>query len=102
VYAPNSLGGPAADPARAGESGGWESDGAMVRSAATLHPQDDDWGQAGTLYREVFDDAARARFLDTITGHVGAVRSPQIRARAIQYWTNVDAQLGAALAAALA
>jgi catalase len=102
VYAPNSLGGPAADPARAGGSGGWESDGEMVRSAATLHPQDDDWGQAGTLYREVFDDAARARFLDTITGHVGAVRSPEIRTRAVQYWTNVDAQLGAALAAALA
>jgi catalase len=73
----------------------------MVRAAATLHPEDDDWGQAGTLYREVFDDAARARFLETITGHVGAVKSDVIRARAIQYWTNVDASLGAALAAAL-
>lgn len=102
VYAPNSLGGPAADPARAGETGGWESDGAMVRAAATLHPEDDDWGQAGTLYREVFDDAARARFLETITGHVGGVRSDEIRARAVQYWTNVDATLGAALRAALA
>ncbi len=102
VYAPNSLGGPAADPARAAETGGWESDGEMVRAAATLHPQDDDWGQAGTLYREVFDDAARARFLETITGHVGAVRSDEIRARAVQYWTNVDAGLGAALRAALA
>lgn len=102
VYAPNSVGGPAADPARAAESSGWESDGAMVRAAATLHEQDDDWGQAGTLYREVFDDAARARFLETITGHVGAVRSDVIRARAVQYWTNVDAGLGQALAAALA
>ncbi|GAA4628898.1 catalase [Cellulomonas oligotrophica] len=102
VYAPNSLGGPAADPARAGESGGWESDGEMVRAAATPHPEDDDWGQAGTLYREVFDDAARARFLETITGHVGGVKSDVIRARAVQYWTNVDAGLGAALAAALA
>ena len=102
VYAPNSVGGRAADPARAAESAGWESDGAMVRAAATLHEQDDDWGQAGTLYREVFDDAARARFLETITGHVGAVRSDVIRARAVQYWTNVDAGLGQALAAALA
>ncbi|WP_309135500.1 catalase [Cellulomonas sp.] len=101
VYAPNSFGGPAADPARAGETGGWESDGEMVRAAATLHPQDDDWGQAGTLYREVFDDAARARFLETITGHVGAVKNDDIRARAVQYWTNVDAGLGAALRASL-
>ncbi|MFC8192935.1 catalase [Cellulomonas sp. NPDC057328] len=102
VYAPNSVGGPAADPARAAETGGWESDGEMVRAAATLHPQDDDFGQAGTLYREVFDDAARARFLETITGHVGAVKSDDIRARAVQYWTNVDAGLGAALREGLA
>ncbi len=101
VYAPNSAGGPAADPARAAESGGWESDGAMVRAAATLHAEDDDFGQAGTLYRDVFDDAARARFLTTITGHVGGVRRDDIRERAIQYWTQVDAGLGAALRAAL-
>lgn len=102
VYAPNSAGGAAADPARAAESPGWESDGALQRSAATLHPEDDDFGQAGTLYREVFDDAARARFLETITGHVGAVRSDEIRERAVQYWTNVDAGLGQALRDALA
>jgi catalase len=102
VYAPNSRGGAHADPARAAESAGWEADGELTRSAATLHPEDDDFGQAGTLYREVFDDAARARFLTTITGHVGAVRSDEIRARAVQYWTNVDAGLGAALADALA
>ncbi|WP_448060325.1 catalase [Cellulomonas hominis] len=102
VYAPNSLGGPAADPARAAESAGWEADGELQRSAATLHPEDDDWGQAGTLYRRVFDDAARARFLDTLAGHVGAVRSDAIRERALQYWTNVDTDLGAALRARLA
>ena len=39
VYAPNSLGGPVADPARAAESAGWESDGELQRSAATLHPR---------------------------------------------------------------
>ncbi len=101
VYAPNSRGGAHAEPARAGESG-WESDGAMVRAASTLHPEDDDFGQAGTLYRDVFDDAARARFLATITGHVGGVRSEDIRERAIAYWTQVDAGLGAALRANLA
>ena len=96
VYAPNSFGGPVADASAAGE-GSWESDGALVRSAATLHFEDDDFGQAGTLYRTVFNDESKARFLQTITGAVGGVESPEIRERAIQYWTNVDATLGATL-----
>ena len=100
VYAPNSFGGPVAEPARAAE-GSWEFDGPLVRSAATLHSEDSDFGQAGTLYREVFTDAAKARFLDTITGAVGGVQSPAIKERAIQYWTNVDAELGAKLRANL-
>ncbi|ERK69609.1 hypothetical protein N136_04064, partial [Leifsonia aquatica ATCC 14665] len=82
--------------------GSWESDGALVRAAATLHAEDDDFGQPGTLYREVFDDDARARFLDTIAGAVGGVKRDDIRERAIQYWTNVDAGLGLALRARLA
>jgi catalase len=100
VYAPNSFGGPAAQPERAGD-GSWESDGALVRSAATLHAEDDDFGQAGTLYREVYDDAAKERFLDTIAGAVSGVKREDIRERAIQYWTNVDASLGRALRARL-
>ena len=100
VYAPNSFGGPVADVDAAGE-GTWESDGALVRSAATPHSEDDDFGQAGTLYREVFDDAAKERFLQTITGAVGGVQSAEVRERAIQYWTQVDATLGASLRAGL-
>jgi catalase len=101
VYAPNSFGGPVADAAAAGE-GTWESDGELVRAAATLHSEDSDFGQAGTLYRDVFDDAAKQRFLETITGAVGGVVNEGIRERAIQYWTNVDAGLGAKLRAELA
>ncbi len=100
VYAPNSFGGAVADAAAAAE-GSWESDGDLVRSAATLHSEDSDFGQAGTLYRDVFDDTAKDRFLDTITGAVGGVQSAEIRERAIQYWTNVDAGLGDALRTAL-
>ncbi len=100
TYAPNSGGGPAASVDAAG-AGTWASDGELVRSAATLHSEDSDFGQAGTLYREVFDDAARARFLETISGSIGGVKSADIRERAIQYWTNVDADLGAKLRSAL-
>jgi catalase len=101
VYAPNSFGGPTADAAAAGE-GSWESDGDLVRSAATLHSEDSDFGQAGTLYREVFDAAAKERFLETITGGISGVTRPEIVERAIWYWTQVDAELGAALRANLA
>ncbi|SDY59781.1 catalase [Herbiconiux ginsengi] len=100
VYAPNSFGGPVASPAAAG-AGSWESDGALVRSAATLHAEDDDFGQAGALYREVFDESQKARFLATISGAVGGVQDAGIRERAIQYWANVDATLGAQLRAVL-
>jgi catalase len=101
VYAPNSFGGPVADPARAGE-GSWESDGALARAAATLHAEDDDFGQAGTLYREVFDEAAKARFLETLTGQGKAITVDVIRERFFWYWTNVDAGLGAKLRAEVA
>jgi catalase len=100
VYAPNTVGGPAAvEPAS--PAGGWENDGELTLSAHSLHAEDDDFGQAGTLYREVYDEAAKARFLDTITGAVGGVKSADIKERAIQYWTNVDADLGAKLRANL-
>jgi catalase len=99
-YAPNSFGGPVADPAAAGE-GSWETDGPLVRTAAILHSEDSDFGQAGTLYRDVYDAAAKVRFLETITGAISGVQNDGIRERAIQYWTNVDAQLGAQLRANL-
>ena len=46
VYAPNSMGGPQADPLRAAEVH-WASDGDMVRTAYSLRPEDDDWGRPG-------------------------------------------------------
>ena len=58
VYAPNSKGGPAADPERYPYVEKWEADGEFVHAAYTLRADDDDWGQAGTLVREVMDDAA--------------------------------------------
>ncbi len=101
TYHPNSFGaagGPEADPTVALEAN-WEADGQLVRSAATLHAEDDDFGQAGTLYREVFDGEQRARFLETLTGQGRSITIDDIRERFFQYWTNVDASLGDALRA---
>jgi catalase len=94
VYAPNSKGGPQADTARYGEPAGWHTDGDMVRSAYTLHEQDDDWGQAGTLVREVLDDGARGRLVDNVVGHLLNGVSEPVLQRAFQYWRNVDKSLG--------
>jgi catalase len=94
VYAPNSYGGPKADPARTDDGGHWYADGEMVRTAYTLRPEDDDWGQAGTLVREVLDDAARERLVDNIVGHLLNAVSEPILLRAFEYWRNVDKDLG--------
>ncbi len=94
VYAPNSYGGPQADPSRTDDGGKWYADGDMVRSAYTLHAQDDDWGQAGTLVREVLTDDQRGRLVDNIVGHLLNGVSEPILTRAFEYWHNVDKSLG--------
>jgi catalase len=94
VYAPNSKGGPSADAARYGEPAGWYTDGDMVRAAYTLHAEDDDWGQARTLVRQVMDDAARERLVSNIVGHLLDGVSEPVLHRAFEYWRNVDEDLG--------
>ena len=94
VYAPNSYGGPTADPAAHRRRRHWYSDGEMVRTAYTLRAEDDDWGQAGTLVREVLDDAARDRLVDNVVGHLLNGVSEPVLARAFEYWRNVDKNLG--------
>jgi catalase len=93
VYNPNSYGGPVADPSRAAEVH-WQSDGDMVRTAYTLRPEDDDWGQAGTLVRKVLDDAARDRLVSNVVGHLLNGVSEKVLLRAFEYWRNIDKDLG--------
>ncbi len=99
VYHPNSYGaagGPAVD-AEAGVEVTWEADGELVRSATTLREDDSDFGQPGILYREVFTDEIREDFQETLLGQASAITIDDIRERFFQYWTNVDAGLGAIL-----
>jgi catalase len=93
VYAPNSKGGPVADAARAAEPL-WHLDGDMVRTASTLRRDDDDWGQARTLVREVLDDPARDRLVSNTAGHLLNGVTEPVLVRAFQYWRNVDPSLG--------
>ncbi|MFF5894944.1 catalase [Streptomyces argenteolus] len=94
VYAPNSYGGPEADTARFGDPAGWATAGEMVREAYRTRSADDDWSQPGTLVREVMDDAARERLVSNISGHLLDGVSRPVLDRAVQYWRNVDTDLG--------
>jgi catalase len=94
VYAPNSYGGPKADPSATDHAGLWATDGDMVRSAYTLRTDDDDFGQAGTQVREVLDDDARERLVANVAGHLSDGVSEDVLARAFQYWKNIDEEIG--------
>ena len=93
VYAPNSAGRSWSDQTGRVDDG-WEADGEMVRAAYALRADDDDFTQPGILVREVFDDAQRARLVETVAGALlGGVRSPVLE-RAFEYWKSVDPDVG--------
>jgi catalase len=95
VYAPNSYGGPHADPVLASETTstfGVEDE--VIRSAYKLHSEDDDFGQAGTLVRDVMNDGERERLASNIIGHASNDVSEPVLERVFQYWRNVDKNLG--------
>jgi catalase len=94
VYAPNSYGGPAADPTATDDAGLWAADGEMVRAGYVQHAEDDDWGQARTMVREVLDDDARERLVANVAGHLADGVSAAVMARAFEYWRNIDAEIG--------
>ena len=94
VYAPNSKGGPQADGERFPEVAIWEASGDFIRAAYTLHAEDDDYGQAGTLVRKVMDDQQRDRLVSNIVGHLKAGVSEPVLQRAFEYWRNVDKTIG--------
>jgi catalase len=99
VYSPNSYGGPVADEARGADST-WEVDGAaQVRAAATLHAEDDDFSQPGTLVREVLSDTDREHLASNVIGHLKSGVSAPILERALAYWRAVDKTLGDRIAA---
>jgi catalase len=100
VYAPNSKGGPQADPSRTAEAL-WHVDGEMVRTAYTLRPDDDDWTQAGTLVREVMDDAARDRLVSNVAGHLLKGVTDDVLQHAFEYWKNIDKETGDKIEAAV-
>jgi catalase len=95
VYAPNTAGGPAADP------GLWQGDsyqiaGEIIRSAYTPHAADDDFGQPRTLWEKVLSETDRDHLVRNIVGHAGAPEvTSETKLRVVDYWTKVHPDLGA-------
>lgn len=95
TYAPNTYGGAAADPDVAAETTAtYGIDDEVIRSAYRLHAEDDDFGQAGTLVRNVMDDAQRERLVNNIVDHAKRDVSRPVLERVFEYWRNVDKSVG--------
>ncbi|MDA8331503.1 MAG: catalase [Candidatus Dormibacteraeota bacterium] len=101
VYAPNSYGGPRADGAEGADLGWTVAGGELGRYAQELHAEDDDFGQAGTLVREVMSEADRAHLVANVVEHAGDQVSRPIQERVVAYWSHVDQEIGTKIAQGL-
>ncbi|HXS65305.1 MAG TPA: catalase [Streptosporangiaceae bacterium] len=95
VYAPNSFGGPAADP-QLWHGDTYQVSGEIIRSAYTLHSQDDDFGQPRALWENVLTDIERDHLVANIVAHASAPEvTTDMKSRVVEYWRNIHAELGA-------
>jgi catalase len=100
VYAPNSYEAHYTDTERY-EEPSWSVTGEIARSAYNLHAEDDDFGQAGTLYRKVLSPMDREHLASNIVGHMSKGVERSVQERALKLWYQVDPNLGALIAQGL-
>ncbi|QPR39248.1 catalase [Brevibacterium casei] len=96
VYAPNSYGRAYQDTQGVVDNG-WEADGELVRMAYTLHRDDDDFGQAHTLVREVYSEEERQELVNTVVDMLKADVEEPVLSNVFAYWKNIDAEVGQAI-----
>jgi catalase len=102
VYAPNSYGGPAADPERFGDTAWSVEAGEMARYAYNSHAEDDDFGQVATFYNAVLDGTGKEHLVNNIVGHATEDDvTDEMKLRVAEYWRSVDDDLGARVAKGL-
>jgi catalase len=100
VYAPNSYGGPRADPSKELPTW-WSEAGEIGHYAYERHSDDDDFVQPRALYRDVMDDTDREHLVTNIVAHASDGVSEDVQRRVIDYWADVDPELGARVALGL-
>jgi catalase len=101
VYAPNSYDGPKADSVRYPDPGWFVDSGDIMRSASTLHAEDNDFVQPGNLYRNVMSQTDRDHLVNNLVGHLSGDVERVIQERAIVLWSQVDPDLGSRVAQGL-
>jgi catalase len=100
VYAPNSYGGPEADPSTELPTW-WVDAGEIGRYAYEKHADDDDTVQPRALWRDVMSDTDREHLVTNIVAHASDGVSGPVAERVVAYWADVDLDLGARVAAGL-
>jgi catalase len=95
TYAPNSFGGPVADPTVwRGEE--YQVSGEIMRTAHTPHADDDDFVQPRALWENVMSETDQEHLVANICAHAGAPEvTTDMKARVVEYWRNVHPELGA-------
>jgi catalase len=102
VYAPNSYGGPQPDAQRYRDPSWFVEAGEIMRAAYVAHKDDNDFIQAGMLYRDVMSEADRDHLVDNIVAHLGDGVERFIQERAVNdYLAKIDPDLGKRVAARL-
>ncbi len=95
VYAPNSYGGPTANPGRAGEVHTRWSTGDLTRAPYRKHLADDDFVQPRALIDAVLSPTDVDHLVDNIVDHVRQGVSPEVAKRVIEYWRSIHEDVGA-------
>jgi catalase len=95
-YWPNSFGGPAPDPDALEPP--FETSGQAARTPYT-HPNDD-FVQAGNLYRHVMTDEDREHLIGNIVDHLGGAQK-RIQMRQTSVFYKADAEYGSRVAQGL-
>jgi catalase len=98
-HEPNSYDGPAQT--GAAYDLGYDVSGAVGPHGLVKHREDDDFVQAGALYRVMREDA-RKRLIDNIAGGLAQVSLQDVVARSIEHFRKADAEYGKRLAEAVA
>ena len=97
-YEPNSYDGPRQSGRPA--FNGIESEGPSGSTPGVAHVEDNDFVQAGNLYR-IMSVAERTRLVDNIAGSLSQVGRDDIVERSIGYFRAADSEYGARIEAAL-